>query len=166
MIAPSQGCTWKTLSILLYLTKHCHKLLLACRAGKCGLASEGHCLGEGFGGRQKNQWAWKPLILVNLGEQEKQVFIWFHQIFRVTVPNQGFDFSYCTMISWVWFGVLLVFGKLWSWSLKRKLMGQMLRLFLKLVTGAWLNSARAGIRVRQITFQGVIYLCSWNRLQM
>lgn len=64
-------------------------------------------------GRGRSQSLWrqtkgsiKPVIQINLGEQETQIFIWLHEIFGVVMPNWGFDFSCFNTI--LWSGVLVV----------------------------------------------------------
>lgn len=132
-------------------------------AGKFCLASEWHP------GRRWSQSLWrqtkgsiKPVILINLGEQETQIFIWLHKIFGVVMSNWGFDFSCFSTTSLAWSRVLLVLRgyKVRSGNTEWKLW-----FFSKLVTEVWLNAIRIGIKSRQTIFPGVIlhrtdYKCS------
>lgn len=104
----------------------------------------------------------KPVIQINLEEQETQIFIWLHEIFGVVKPKWGFDFSCFNMTSLAWSRVLLV---LRGYKVKSGNTGQKLWFFSKLVTEVWLNAIRIGIKSRQTIFPGVIlhrtdYKCS------
>lgn len=123
-------------------------------AGKFCLASEWHP------GRRWSQSLWrqtkgsiKPVILINLGEQETQIFIWLHKIFGVVMSKWGFDFSCFSTTSLAWSRVLLVLRgyKVRSGNTEWKLW-----FFSKLVTEVWLNAIRIGIKSRQTIFPGVI----------
>lgn len=108
----------------------------------------------------------EPVIQINLGEQETQIFIWLHEIFGVVMPNWGFDFSCFNMTSLVWSRVLLV---LRGYRARSGNTEYKLWFFSKLVTGVWLNAIRIGIKSRQTIFPGVILHrtdCKCNGVQI